>query len=134
MAKEKSNFDRYKTSDEMFAAAAELSAALKQLRRDARQLEAEETAERERLARETELRENAELGKLSREIMIGNTSFYEILKMPEEDRQNFFARVMEALEMVEAAKRRHFNNGGMQVYEFLQKIVREDRETAAENN
>ena len=118
----------------MLAAADELAATLRKLRKEARKRKVEEAAESARREREREMRENADLGRLSREVMFINTSIYDILTMPDEERRNLSARVSEALEMVEAAKRRHFNNGGMQVYEFLQTIVREDRATAAENN
>ena len=130
MAKEQSNFDRYKTSDEMFAAVNEMAAALKQLRRDARQLEAEEIAERERLAREKELRENAELGRLSREVMIGNTSIYDILKMSSDDRQSFFGDVSEAKEIFDRSASWTFNNGS-NVHDYLLRRLRADRDAEA---
>ena len=130
MAKEKTNFDRYKTSDEMNAAADELAAVLRQLRKDARQLEAEEIAERERLAREKELRENAELGRLSREVMIGNTSIYDILKMSSDDRQSFFGDVSEAKEIFDRSVSWTFNNGSS-VHDYLLRRLRADRDAEA---
>ena len=130
MAKEKTNFDRYKTSDEMNAAADELAAVLRQLRKDARQLEAEEIAERERLAREKEMRENAELGKLSREVMIGGTSIYEILKMSSEDRQSFFGDISMAKEIFDRSASWTFNNGSS-VHDYLLRRLRADRDAEA---
>ena len=130
MAKEKTNFDRYKTSDEMNAAADELAAVLRQLRKDARQLEAKETAERERRAREMELRENAELGRLSREVMIGNASIYDILKMSSDDRQSFFGVVSEAKEIFDRSVSWTFNNGS-NVHDYLLRRLRADRDTEA---